>query len=75
MPAVLPNALFRNLMAFRTWRFDLSQFQAAVKRRYVKVGNDWISRADSNVNSRLSVDTGQGTEASPLVWWPTAASR
>jgi hypothetical protein len=37
---------FRNLMAFRTWRFDLSQCRAAVKRRYVKVGNDWISRAD-----------------------------
>jgi hypothetical protein len=33
-------------MAFRTWRFDLSQCRAAVKRRYVKVGNDWISRAD-----------------------------
>jgi hypothetical protein len=33
-------------MAFRTWRFDLSQFQAAVNRRYVKVGNHWISRAD-----------------------------
>jgi len=46
MPAAVPNALFRNLMAFRTWRFDLSQCRAAVKRRYVKVGNDWISRAD-----------------------------
>jgi hypothetical protein len=33
-------------MAFRTWRFDLSQCRAAVKRRSVKVGNDWISRAD-----------------------------